>query len=119
MTKTGIVTLCIIAGLWGSTGANAQTIQTSEATASANERVQVLKSEASANYLVKQDAVTVQLAKTKPVIKVVRRSVPRTNQTVRTGSKGFVLLAPETVTDDMTIYRSAAKITSTPNLYRQ
>jgi len=60
----------------------------------------------------------VQTARAKPLVKVVRRTVPNSRKTVRTVSGGFVVIAPETVTDNMNIYRPKTGNTNTPNLFK-
>ncbi len=117
MTKILRVSLCAIVALWASTGAAAQTVDYSHNASARAERVTPVKTVQSADRVtVKRDVKSV---KTKPIVRVVRRSVPRQSQTLRASNNGFVILSPETVTDEMTIYRSSSQKTSTPNLYKQ
>ncbi len=108
MTKTLKLSLLAVAALLASTSATAQNTDYTYAASNASKQIRIVKT----------TSATPETIKAKPIVKVVRRSVPITRRTTRATSKGFVVIAPETVTDNMNIYRSKTVKTNTPNLFK-
>jgi len=107
MTKIVKLSLFAVAAVLASTNAAADTASSSEAPLNTSETVRIVKTVA-----------TPQTTKAKPVIKVVRRAVPNTRRATRTVSGGIVIIAPETVTDNMNVYRPVTSKTKMPNLFK-